>query len=524
MLRILVYLFLLIALAVGLAWLMDHPGEIVLNWQGYRIKTSLLVGLGAILSAVAALVLAWNFLRSAISSPAAMARASRVRRREKGFAALSQGIHAVGIGDAQLAAKAAAQVQKYLPGEPLALLLRAEAAQLSGDHRAVEAIFREMTTRDDTRLLGYRGLHAHAHRRGETASAHHYASAAHQIAALPWSAAAVFDRRVAEKDWQGALDVLEDKRNFNGTGLGERQRAVLHAALALEKEQAAPGEALRLARLAIKRAPDLVPATALAARLLARRGATWRAAKVIESAWPLGPHPELAKLYLDLRAGQSHDERLSRARVLAKLAPGDPESRMMLTSAAIAAGDFRAAREAMRPLIEGDERPTTRMCLLMAEIEEAEHGEAGYIREWLARAARAPRDACWIADGIMSDQWMPASPVSGKLGAFVWKRPDERIGAVVEPADAIFRPIAAAPSTPAALLEKKQTMAIPPPEPELPQKKTAFTGATAGLQQVKEEFPAAEGPATAARGAIKAGLDEPAKDKPESSEGLQQLS
>src|ERR1700740_310329 len=119
MLRVLVYLFLLVALALGLAWLMDHPGEIVLNWQGYRIKMSLMVGLGAILSAVAALVLAWNFLRSAIRSPAAMARASRVRRHEKGFAALSQGIHAVGIGDAQLAAKAAAQVQKYLPGEPL---------------------------------------------------------------------------------------------------------------------------------------------------------------------------------------------------------------------------------------------------------------------------------------------------------------------------------------------------------------------------------------------------------------------
>jgi HemY protein len=527
MLRVLVYLFLLIALAFGLAWLIDHPGHIELNWQGYRIKTSLMVGLGAILSVVAALVVSWSLLRSAIRSPAAMARASRARRREKGFAALSQGIHAVGIGDAQLAAKAAYQVQKYLPGEPLALLLRAEAAQLIGDHRAVEAIFREMTARDDTRLLGYRGLHAQAHRRGEVTSAHHYASAAHQIAALPWSAAAVFDRRVAEKDWQGALAVLEDKRNFNDKGLGERQRAVLLTALALEKEQAAPDEALRLARLAIKRAPDLIPAAAIATRLLARKGATRRAAKVIESSWPLGPHPDLAKLYLDLHPGESHNERLSRARVLAKLAPNNPESRMALASTAIAACDFRAAREALRPLIEGDERPTTRICLLMAEIEETEHGEAGYIREWLARAARAPRDACWIADGIMSDQWMPASPVSGKLGAFVWKRPDERIGTGIEPADAIFRPIAAAPATPAALLEKKQTMAIPPPELESPPKTSAFTGAMG--EQVKEEslaagtsFAVAGGPNNPAREG--AGFDELAKDKPEPGESLQQLS
>lgn len=519
MVRILVYLFFLIALALGLAWLIDHPGEIVLNWQGYRIKTSLLVALGALLSVVAALVLAWNLLHSAIRSPAAMARASRARRREKGFAALSHGIHAVGIGDAQLAAKAAARVQKYLPGEPLALLLRAEAAQLMGDHQAVEAIFRDMTARDDTRLLGYRGLHAHAHRRGEIESAHNYATAAHQIAALPWSAAAVFDRRVAEKNWQGALDVLEDRRNFNGTASEERQRAVLRTALALEKEQAAPNEALRLARLAVKRAPDLVPATALAARLLGRKGAKWRAAKLIESAWPLGPHPDLAKLYLDLRPAESHNERLARARALAKLAPGDPESRMMLASAAIAACDFRAAREAMRPLIESEERPTTRMCLLMAEIEEAEHGEAGYIREWLARAARAPRDACWVADGVMTDQWMPASPVTGKLGAFVWKRPDERMGAGTEPADAIFRPIAATPAAPAILLEKQQTMAIPPPQPEPSPKKSVPAAAAAAIEP-DQENPLAQGSTFAAAGES-AAFEQLAQDKLAQGEGLQ---
>ena len=500
MLRLLSYLAILFVLALGLAWLIDKPGEIMLNWQGYRIKTSLVVALGTILALVAALVLAWSFFATAIRSPSAISSASRARRREKGFAALSQAIHAVGIGDAERAAKAAAQLQKYLPGEPMALLLRAEAAQLTGDHHAVEALFKEMIGREDTRLLGYRGLHAQAHRRGETESAHRYASAAHQIAALPWSAAAALDQRVAAKDWQGALAALESNRDFIGKTQGERQRAVLIAALALEKEHTSPDEALRLARLANKRAPDLVPATALAARLLARKGAARRAARLIESVWRLGPHPDLAKLYLDLRPGESHDARLSRARVLVKLAPGDPESRMVLASAAIAAGDFRAAREAMRPLIEGDERPTARMCLLMAEIEEVEHGESGYVREWLARASRAPRDACWVADGVMSDQWMPASPVSGKLGAFVWKRPDERIGAVAEPAEAIFRPIAVSSSASSTvLLEKQQTIAIPPPGPERPPALSA-AGAKSGSQPVPEEAAAAKGPAEAAGG------------------------
>jgi HemY protein len=136
-----------------------------------------------------------------------------------------------------------------------------------------------------------------------------------------------------------------------------------------------------------------------------------------------------------------------------------------LASAAITACDYKSAREAMLPMIEGDERPTARMCLLMAEIEEAEHGETGYAREWLARASRAPRDACWIAGGVMSEQWLPASPVTGKLDAFVWRRPDERLSAGGEPEEAIFRPIAA-PAEPTLLIEKTQTIAIAPPGPE----------------------------------------------------------
>ena len=31
----------------------------------------------------------------------------------------------------------------------------------------------------------------------------------------------------------------------------------------------------------------------------------------------------------------------------------------------------------------------------------------------------APRDKAWVADGWVSDHWMPVSPISGKLDADV---------------------------------------------------------------------------------------------------------
>jgi HemY protein len=517
MVRVLFFLVVLIALALGDAWLVDQPGQIMLSWQGYQIETSLLVGLGVLLAVVAAFVMIWNVLRFSFRLPPTMSVANRTRRREKGYAALSRGIVAVGTGDARLAGKAAAEVQRLLPDEPLALLLRAEAAQLTGDHRAVEAAFKEMTRSERTRLLGLRGLHAHAHRRGDLELAHHFASAAHDIAALPWSAAAVLERHVAAKDWQSALAVLENNGNLIDRTTRDRQHAVLTTAIALGKEQTAPDDALHLARSAIKRAPDLVPAVALTARLLMRKGGARKAAKTIETTWRLAPHPELAKLYLDLRPGDSNADRLARARILAKLSPRDPESRIALASAAITACDYKSAREALLPMIEGDARPTVRVCLLMAEIEEAEHGETGYAREWLARASRAPRDACWIAGGVMSEQWLPASPVTGKLDAFVWRRPDERPSAGGEPEEAIFRPIAA-PAEATLLIEKTQTIAIAPPGPETqagPEPALASQSATGEGAREEKASPGAVAPPVT--------TNDPAPDQKSNPEALRPL-
>jgi HemY protein len=42
---------------------------------------------------------------------------------------------------------------------------------------------------------------------------------------------------------------------------------------------------------------------------------------------------------------------------------------------------------------------------------------------------RAPSDPAWTADGIVTDRWMPVSPVSGRLDAFQWKVPLAEIAA-----------------------------------------------------------------------------------------------
>lgn len=460
--RLIIFLGLLAAAAFGLSWLLDHPGEISIVWLGHTIETSVMIALGLMLLAAIALTFLWNVLSTTIRLPSIFNYARTARRRRKGYEALTRGMVAAGAGDVRTARKSAIEATRHLPREPLALLLNAQVAQLSGDRPAAEAAFGDMARREETRLLGLRGLHIEAQRRGDHEAAHHFASEAHRTAALPWAGEAVVGHQAAQSDWAGALATVEANARARAIdpATAQRQRAVLETAIAQENELVDPERALKLAQQAVKRAPDLAPAAALAARLLTRRGSLRAAAKLLERAYAEAPHPDLVSAYLDMRPGDSNSDRYARAKSLARLAPGHAESRMMLAGAALAARDFAAARAAMAPLTVDGARPTVRACLAMAEIEEAENGETGLVREWLSRASRAPRDPAWIADGVISNRWAPASPVTGALDAFCWMAPTEQEG--LTPPAPVLAPVAAvvtvATPTPAPL---------PAPAPEL---------------------------------------------------------
>jgi HemY protein len=458
MIRVLVYLVIVALLAFGAVWFAERPGDVAITWQGRRIDTSVMVLAAAVAAVAVASVMAWSILRAILRAPDNVSRYLRIRRGVRGYRAVSRGLIAVGSGDARAAKKFTAEAVRIAPREPLTLLLSAQSAQLSGDRDAAVATFQEMADRDDTRVLGLHGLFVEAQRRHDHAAALNYAEEAAKHASVPvWAGQAALEFRCAAGDWSGALDRLErnmksgliDKRTFR------RQRAVLITAQAQALSGSDRERAIALAREAAKLAPDLVPAAALAGRLLGELGERRRAARIIERAWRANPHPDLAAAYSGLRPGDSARQRLSRVETLAAKGPADAEAALAVARAALDAQEFTAARKALAPYTAS---PRKRVAALMAELEMAQ-GDEGRAREWMARALNARRDPAWTADAFVSDHWLPISPVSGRLDAFEWKDPlaGEDHGTVIEHRAEPPAPPAATP----AVVSAKDTDAKP---------------------------------------------------------------
>lgn len=426
MVRLIVFFVAVVALTAGLAYLADRPGELVVNWQGYEITTSVFRAIVIICLLIALVMVLWSLLRQLLASPGAIGRMFRRRRERRGLDALSSGMIAVGAGDRSLAVRSADQARRSLPNEPLTELLRAQTAQLTGDRVTARRVFEAMLSTPETQLLGLRGLFLEAQREKETEAARQFAERAMKLnPALGWSANALFELQCKASDWARALQTLTAMRKHGHIDkkTGERYRAVLLTAQAMELEDSDMDNALTHALEAHKLAPDLVPAAEIAGRLLASRGNTSKASSILVKTWKRAPHPDIAHAYAFARPGDSPRDRLRRVKELAAHTPFNPEAPIAVANAAIEAKEWQTAREAIEPLLE--KRQTQRVCALMARIDGEQHGDRGRVREWLARAVQAPRDPAWTADGYVSEHWSPISPITGKLDAFEWKVPVE---------------------------------------------------------------------------------------------------
>ncbi len=435
MIRILGFVLLVFALAAGFAWLADRPGDLVVTWQGMRHEVSLLAAAVALVALIAAVMLVWWLVKNVFRSPILIQRHFRARKRDRAYQSISTGMIAAGAGDAELARRMTKQAAKLLSSdqEPLIKLLDAQAAVLERRNDDARVMFEDMSNDPETRLLGLRGLYMDAERLGQREAARHFALRAAEMAPqLQWASNVAMEDRLLNADFDGAVKLLDLQKN-SGTASKEtdkRRRAVLLAGKAIAvfdrdiaASKAASMEANRLA-------PDLVPAAVTLAKCLFKNGDLRKGSGVIEAAWKIAPHPELAEVYASARLGDTAPDRLKRMRKLTSVNSIHPDAHLALARALFDAKEYAEARREAEAALTL--RPSEGTCLLLADIEQAEGGSQGKVKAWLSKAVRAELDPAWTADGIVSSHWAPMSPVTGRLDAFEWRTPMGRMQPLIE--------------------------------------------------------------------------------------------
>ncbi len=430
MFRAVVLFGFVIVLATAAAFLADVPGTVLVATESREYELS--IGYAAFITLLCFFILfvLIRLVTITISSPRKVQNFMGKRRQERGYTALSRGMLAVAAGDAAEAQRYAKRAQSLLDDPPLTLLLAAQAAQLGGKEKAAEGYFTAMLENQDTEFLGVRGLFMQASREGDFEAALAYADRAYELRPnTPWVVNARLDLQTQTGRWVEAADTLgqAQRQHLLTDDVERRRRGVLLTAQGLDIAETQPEKALDKAMAALRLVPGLVPAAILAGRLLKDAGRLWKAAGVLETAWSQTPHPEIARLYRDLKPDETPEQRCRRMQLLADMNPSHPESRLLMAALQLELRDYDRARETLQDAAKNF--PTARVCTLMAEIEQQETGDPFRAREWLSRVAHAPRDAAWICDSCQNaaSEWSPVCPSCHAFDSLAWRKPVQDI-------------------------------------------------------------------------------------------------
>jgi len=396
--RLILYIVLVAVLVAAAVWFANDPGAVSLTWHGWQVETSVGILIAALIAVVIVIFLILRVLAVIGGSVQAFAAARRERRFKRGLARLGDGFAAVQAGQRHAAQRLAREAAALLSDNPAVLMLRKEAAALSGDTREVQAAARAMLTRPETELAGLKTLATKSIADGDIVGAVTQARRALAHKDPPaWALSMVLDMEITMEHWPEALEALDRPVAREAFSPGEVKR-LRSRLLTLQAQRAlGHGDAVGGANAA-KKAMEVDDtnhaAVAIFARAMAAQGKGRKAAGAVERAWAVKPGADLLTAYRNLAPGESALDFARRIDGLAKAAPDHPESRLAVAAASLEAGLWGQTRNRLAGLT-GDDTPAelrARAAHLLADVESLERGDTEKAAVWLQVALDARRE------------------------------------------------------------------------------------------------------------------------------------
>ncbi len=434
--KIVLFVIIVAALAFGAGQLLESNGGVLIEVAGTEFTLGPLQSVVAILLLVLVVWLALKLSSLLIATfkflngdDTAITRYFDKNRERRGFEALSDGLMALASGEGRVAMAKAAKAERYLNRPELTNLISAQAAEMAGDTKKAETVYKRLLKDDRTRFVGVHGIMKQKLTEGDTETALKLAEKAFALKPKHTETQDVLLGLQAEnEDWSGARETLNAKLQHGALPRDVHRRRDAVLALSEAKDIMLSGSTIEAREAAIEAnrlSPDLIPAAVLAAQSYIEQDKPKYAARVLKKSWDTQPHPDLAATFAEIVPDETTEARIKRFKGLVKSQKDHPETKMLMAELNIANEDFIAARKALGTLVEDD--PTARNLTIMAAIERGEGAEDSIVRGWLAKALSASRGPQWVCGNCqhIHTSWEPVCSNCSSFDTMTWKVPPQ---------------------------------------------------------------------------------------------------
>ncbi len=432
--KILLFVTAIAGLTLGAGYLLESEGGVMITFAGVEYTLTPLVSVIALISLVVGvwiilklMSLCVAILRFLNGDETAISRYFDRSRERKGYQALSEGMMALASGEGQVAMDRARKAERFLKKPDLTNLITAQAAEMSGDRKRAEDVYKELLKDETTRFVGVRGLMKQKLDEGKTDTALKLAETAFALKPRHTETQDILLKlQTGNQDWSGARDTLNAKLKHGALPRDVHKRRDAVLALSEARDLIDEGSSIEMREAAIEAnrlSPDLIPAAVLAAKGYMEQGKARYATRVLKKVWDTQPHPDIAAAFAAIAPDETPAERIKRFGKLIKHQPDHAETKMVMAELNIAAEDFPEARRALGDLYETD--PSARTLTIMAAIERGEGAQDAVVKGWLARALSAPRGPQWVCDNChnIHSEWTPVCGNCQSFDTLSWTSP-----------------------------------------------------------------------------------------------------
>ena len=419
--------------AYSVIYLSGLSGYITLNINNSELNISIVMGVCVIFLLFLLLFFGLKFLNLVVAvirflsgDETAITRYLNKSRQLNGNKALSSALISFYEGDSAEAMIHSNKAKKFLKNDKLSLLINAQIAQKSGDSKLTLASYKKLLGHSDTRLVALSGIVSEKIKVGQFKMALELSKK--NVELYPKNIGNIntlFNLQLQQKDWQGAVKTLQVKKTIEKIPRNSflQQEAILIFEDAKAKHvQGFSQEALAATLAAVRQYPTFVVALCFLTELENISGNKRRIEKLLQKAWGLFPHPDIAKSYASLVKSESSEKRLRRFEPLIKINDKDPQTIILKAELFLATEEFSKAKELVSVLANND--PDNYILTLMAGVERASGATDKVVREWLTKAVYAPKSPTWICSECGSQsEWTSICQSCEGFDSMTWARP-----------------------------------------------------------------------------------------------------
>ena len=350
MLRFIIF-FLKLFFVLGVALFIAYtPGEIVLEWQGYRIHTTFGVFLGGLFLLSSLFTFIYLFGQYFWSLPKRFIQAHKIRRFNKGYNLL---LTIQEDGESTKNSTSIAQAQKLqtlLPSPVLGLCLEAETYEKQGEPDKAHQVYTKISLYKGGEYLGFFNLARLEFKKKEFDLAKQNALSSLQYKEhAPASLFLLACIALEKESFQEAASYAEKLKPINT--LQKQQKNQLKAYIwykKAEQQEISTEERLELLSYAYDFNPSSVAITLAYVKMLVKEGKISKACKVLENNWKETEDREVGSLYISLGIAGDALEAFRKAKYLKELKPNSVIGALLVAEAALHSklwGEARASLE-----------------------------------------------------------------------------------------------------------------------------------------------------------------------------------